>query len=78
MVFVGSVSIRGTENYIAFAMVGDCDVSVAAACLDWESPGVVSVALCKWDGCDVEFNGEGQFGGLAYWIDAWCLSGWCV
>jgi hypothetical protein len=42
---VGSVSIRDAEDYIVLAVVGDCDVLVATACLDLESPGVVSVEL---------------------------------
>ncbi len=68
--FVGSVSIRGTENCIALAVVGDRDVLVAAACLDGESPGVVGVELGKWEVHDVELVGRGQFGGLASWINA--------
>ncbi len=44
-IFVESVGIRGAEDYIAFAVVGNCDVLVATACSDGESPGVVSVEL---------------------------------
>jgi hypothetical protein len=50
--FVRSVGIRGTENYIALAVIGDYDVLVAAACSDGESPCVVSVKLDKWGICD--------------------------
>jgi hypothetical protein len=46
--FVGSVIIRGTEDYIALVVVGNCDVLVTAACLDGESPGIFSVELGKW------------------------------
>jgi hypothetical protein len=76
--FVGSVSVRGTEDCIALAVVGGCDVLVGAGCPDGESPGVVGVELGKWEVCDVELVGRGQFGGLAPWIEAWFLSGWCV
>jgi hypothetical protein len=47
--FVGCVSIRGADDYIALAVVGDCDVLVAAVCLDGESPSVVSVELGEWE-----------------------------
>jgi hypothetical protein len=43
---IESVSIRGTDVYIALAVVGNHDVLVAAACLDGESP--VSVELGEW------------------------------
>jgi hypothetical protein len=76
--FVGSVSIRGTEDCVALAVVGDYDVLVAAACLDGESPGVVGVELCKWEIRVVELIGRGQFGGLLAWINASVISGWCV
>jgi hypothetical protein len=76
--FVGSVSIRGAEDYIELAVVGNCDVLVAAVCLDGESPGVVSVELGEWEVHDVELVGKGQYGGLVAWIDAWFLSGWCI
>ena len=76
--FVGSVSVRGTDDCIALAVVGDCDILVAAARPDGESPGVVGVELGKWEVRDVELVGEGKFDRLAAWINAWCLSGWCV
>ncbi len=76
--FVGSVSIKGAEDYVVLAVVGNHDVLVAAACPDRESSGVVSVELVKWEVHDVELVGEGQFGGLAAWFDAWFLSGWCI
>ncbi len=60
------------------AVVGDCDVLIAAACPDGESPGVISVELGEWEVRDVELVGRGQFGGLAVWIDAWFLIGWCI
>ncbi len=47
--FVRSVSIRGTDDCVALALVGNHDVLVAAACPDWESPGVVGVELGKWE-----------------------------
>jgi hypothetical protein len=75
--FVGSVGIRGTKNYIALAVIGDCDVLVAAACPDGESPGVVGVELGKWDARDVELVCRGKFGGLDAWIDTWFFIGWC-
>ncbi len=43
LMFYGSVGIRGTENYIALGVKGGCDVLVATACLDGESPGVIGV-----------------------------------
>ncbi len=67
--FVRSVSIRGTEDCIALAVVGDYDVLVAAACLDGESPSVVGVELRKCKIRDVELIGRGQFGGLHAWIN---------
>ncbi len=76
--FVGSVGIRGTENYIALGVIGSCDVLVAAACPDGVSPGVVGVELGKRDVCDVELVCRGNFGGLAAWIVAWFFSGGCV
>jgi hypothetical protein len=57
--FVGSVSIRGTENCIAFAVVGNRDVFVVAACRDGESPRVIGVELGKWEVRDVELIGRG-------------------
>ncbi len=45
-------------------MEGDGDVLVAAASLDGESSGVISVELGKWEVCDVELISEGQFVGL--------------
>ncbi len=77
-IFVGSVSLRGAEDCITLAVVGSCDVLVATACLDGESFGVVSVDLGEWEVRDVELVGEGKFDRLAAWINAWCLSGWCV
>ncbi len=47
--FVGSVSIRGTDDCIALALVGDCDVLVATACPDGKSPVVISVDLDEWE-----------------------------
>ncbi len=76
--FVGSVSILGTEDCIDLALVDDRDVLIAAACLDGESPGVLSVELGKWKVHDVELIGRGQFGRLADWIDTWFLIGWCI
>ncbi len=76
--FVRSVSIRGTEDCIALAVVGNRDVLVATVCLDGESSGVVAVELGKWNARDVELMGRGQFDGIDAWIDAWFLSGWCV
>jgi hypothetical protein len=35
------VSIRSTVDCVALAVIGNCDILVAAACLDGESPGVV-------------------------------------
>ncbi len=48
-------------------MVGDCDVLVATACPDGESPGVVGVDFGKWEVHYVELIGRGQFSGLAAW-----------
>ena len=77
--FIRSLSIRGTEDCIALAVVGDRDVLVAAVCSDGESPGVVSVELGKWEVHDVlELIGKGQFGGLAAWIEACFLSRWFI
>jgi hypothetical protein len=63
LMFVGSVGIWGAEDYVAFAVVGDCDVLVAAGCLDGESSGVVSVELGEWYVCNLELIGEEQLGG---------------
>jgi hypothetical protein len=63
--FVRSVSIIGTEDCVALAVVGDCDKLVATACPDGESPGVIGVELAKWEACDVELIGRGRFSGLA-------------
>ncbi len=76
--FVGSVGIRGTENYIAMGVIGNCDVLVATACPDGESPGVVGIVLGQCDICDVELVCRGKFSGLDAWIGAWFFSGWCV
>jgi hypothetical protein len=76
-VFVRSFSIRGIEDCTALAVVGNCNVFVATACPDGESPSVTGVELGKWEDRDVELVGRGQFGGAA-WNDAWFLSGWCV
>ncbi len=46
--FVGSVGLRGLEDYIELAVVGDCDVLIANACLDGESTSVISVELGEW------------------------------
>jgi hypothetical protein len=75
LVFVKPVSIKGTKECIAAAVKGDCDVLVAAASLDGESPGVIGVKLGKWEVHDVELVGRGQFGGLVAGIAAWFLSG---
>ncbi len=74
--FVRFVSIRGTEDCVALAVEGNCDVLVAAASLDGESLGVVGVKLGKWEVHDVEQVGRGQFGGLVAGIAAWFLSVW--
>ncbi len=58
--FAGPVGIWGVEDDGALAVVGNCDVLVAAACLDGESSGVVSVELGEWHVRDVELVGEGQ------------------
>ncbi len=63
-VFVGPVNIRGTEDCVAAAVEGDCDVLVAAASPDGELSGVVGVELGKWKFRDVELFSEGQLGGL--------------
>ncbi len=55
--FVSSVSIRGTEDYIALAVAGNHDVLVAAACSDGESLGVVSVELGEREVRDDELVG---------------------
>ena len=74
--FAGSVSMRGTEDCIALAMVGNHDVLFAAACPDGESPSVVGVELHKCKIRDVELIGRGQFGGLVAGIFDWFISGW--
>ncbi len=79
-VFVGPVNIRGAEGCVAVAVEGDCDVLVAAAIPDGESPSVVGVKLGKWEVHDVELVGGGQFGGFVVGIAIWFLSGclvWC-
>ncbi len=76
LVFVRPVNIRGAEDCIAAAVESDYDVLVAAVSLDGESPNVVGVKLGKWEVCDVELVGRGQFGGLVAGIAAWFLSGW--
>ncbi len=48
-------------------MEGDCDVLIAAASPDWESPGVVGAKLGKWEVCDVE---------LISWGEIWWACGW--
>ncbi len=53
-VFIGPFDIRGAEDCITAALVGDVDVLVAAASLDGESAGVVGVELGKWEVRDVE------------------------
>ncbi len=74
-VFVRPVNIRGADDCIALAVEGDLDVLVAAVSPNGESPGVVSVKLCKWEVHDVEHVGRGQFGGLVAGIAAWFLCG---
>ncbi len=73
--FVGSVSIGGTEDRIALAVVGNHGVLVATACLDGEFPGVVSVELGKWEDHDVELVGKGQF---ACCLDRCLVPQWVV
>ncbi len=51
-------------------MEGNCDVPVATASSDGESPDVVGVKLGKWEVCDVELADRGQFGGLVAGIAA--------
>jgi hypothetical protein len=46
--FVGSVGISGTEDYVALAVLGSHDIFVAAACLDGESAGVISIEFGEW------------------------------
>ncbi len=77
-VFVRPVGIRGAEDYIAAAVEGDCDVLVAAANLDGESPGVIGVELGKWEVCDVELVSGGQCGGLVVGMFVWFISSWCI
>jgi hypothetical protein len=50
--FAGSVTINGSEDSVALAVVGNCDVLVAAACPDGESPNVVGVELGDWEVCE--------------------------
>ncbi len=76
LVFVRPVNIRGAEDCVAAAVEGNGNVLVAAVSLDGESPVVVGVKLGKWEVCDVELVGRGQFGGLVTGIAAWFLSGW--
>ncbi len=64
MVFIGPVDIRGTEDCIAAAVVGDGDVLVATASPDGKSTGVVGVELGKREVHDVELVSGGQCGGL--------------
>ncbi len=77
VVFVGSVGIRGAEDCVAAAVQGNDDVLVAAASLDGESSGVISVELGKREVCDVEPVSGGRCGGLVTGI-IWFVSGWCV
>ncbi len=76
LVFVRPVTIRGTEDCIAAAVEGDCDVPDATASPDGESPGVVDGMLGKWEVRDLELVGGGQFGGLVVRIAIWFISGW--
>ncbi len=72
--FFGPVDIWGTEDCVAAAVEGNGDVLVAAASLDGESHGVVSVELGKWEVRDVELVGGGQCGGLVDGV-FWLVSG---
>ncbi len=77
LVFIRPVDIRGTEDCIAAAVEGNGDVLVAAASLDGESSGVISVELGKREVCDVELGSGGQCGGLVTGI--FCIvSGLCI
>ncbi len=78
LVFVGPVNIRGAEECIAAAVVGDCDVLVAAASPDGESPGVIGVELGMREACDVELVSGGQCVGLMAGISVWFISAWCI
>jgi hypothetical protein len=64
LVFIRPVVIRGTEDCIAAAVEGNCDVLVAAASLDGESSGVVGVELGKQEVRAVELVSRGQCSGL--------------
>jgi hypothetical protein len=75
LVFISPVNIRGTEDCIAAAMEGDCDVLVATASLDGEPSSVVGVKLGKWEVHDVELVGGGQFCRLVAGITSWFISG---
>jgi hypothetical protein len=77
LVFIGPVDIRGTEDHVALAVVGNGDVLVAAASPDGESTHVVSVELGKREACDVELVSRGQCGGLVNGI-FWFISSWCI
>jgi hypothetical protein len=73
---VRPVNIRGAEDCIAAAVEDDCDVLVAAASPNGDSPSVIGVKLGKWEVRDVELVGGGQFGGLVVGIAIWFISGW--
>jgi hypothetical protein len=77
LVFIGPVDVRGTEDCIAVAVEGDCDVLVATASPDGESIGVVGVELGKWKVRDVELVCGKQCSGLVTGI-FWFISGWCI
>ncbi len=69
--FVRSVNIRGTEDCTTLAVEVNCDVLVAAASLDEESPFVIDIKLGKWEVRDEELVGRGKVGGLVAGIAAW-------
>ena len=71
LVFVRPVNIRGAEDCVAAAVEGNCDVLVAAASLDEESPFVIDIKLGKWEVRDDELIGRGKVGGLVAGIAAW-------
>ncbi len=76
LVFIEPVDIRGTEDCIAAAVVGN-DVLVATASLFGESTSVVGIELDKQEVRDVELVSGGQCGGLVTGI-FWFVSGLCV
>jgi hypothetical protein len=68
---VSSVGIWGAEDYVALAVIGNCEILVATACSDRESCGVVSIELGEWYVRDVKLVGKGKLGGLAAWFEVW-------